>query len=78
MTIETTDAATYQLLSSGRFAHRPGYIEDMGRGSFVLRHQEPTMIRLEANRPVEGALMVLEQISRRTFILNQSGALKSF
>jgi predicted TPR repeat methyltransferase len=53
---------TYRLLPSGRFAHRPGYIEDLTRGSFILRRQEPTMIRLEANRPVDGALLLFERI----------------
>jgi predicted TPR repeat methyltransferase len=62
LTIETTAAATYQLLPSGRFAHRPGYIEDLARGAFVLRRQEATMIRLEANKPVDGALMLFERM----------------
>jgi predicted TPR repeat methyltransferase len=53
---------TYRLLPSGRFAHRPGYIEELGRGAFILRRQEATMIRLEANRPVAGALMLFERI----------------
>jgi predicted TPR repeat methyltransferase len=62
LTIETTSEATYQLLPSGRFAHRPAYIADLGRDSFVLRHQEPTMIRLEASRPVDGMLMLFERV----------------
>ncbi len=62
LTIETTDMPTYRLLPSGRFAHRPGYIEELGRGAFILRRQEATMIRLEANRPVAGALMLFERI----------------
>jgi len=62
LTIETTDAQTYRLLPSGRFAHRPGYIEELARGAFILRRQEATTIRLEANRPVDGALMLFERI----------------
>jgi predicted TPR repeat methyltransferase/Flp pilus assembly protein TadD len=62
LTIETTADGTYRLLPSGRFAHRPAYIEDLGRGSFGLLRQEPTMIRLEANRPVDGALMLFERV----------------
>jgi predicted TPR repeat methyltransferase len=62
LTIETTAADTYQLLPSGRFAHQPRYIEDLARGAFTLLRQEATMIRLEANRPVDGALMVFERV----------------
>jgi predicted TPR repeat methyltransferase len=62
LTIETTDAPTYRLLPSGRFAQRPGYIKELARGTFILRRQEETMIRLEANRPVDGALMLFERI----------------
>ncbi len=62
LTIETTDAPTYRLLPSGRFAQRPGYIKELARGAFILRRQEATVIRLEANRPVDGALMLFERI----------------
>jgi predicted TPR repeat methyltransferase len=62
LTIETTAETTFQLLKSGRFAHRPGYIESLAQGAFALRRQEPAMIRLEANRPVNGALMLFERI----------------
>jgi len=61
-TIETTSAETYELLRSGRFAHRPGYIEELARGTFTLLRQEATMIRLEANKPVDGALMLFERV----------------
>ena len=62
LTIETTDVDDYRLLPSGRFAHRLGYVEDLACDAFVLRRQEATMIRLEANKPVDGALMLFERL----------------
>jgi predicted TPR repeat methyltransferase len=53
---------TFQILPSGRFAHQPAYVLDLCRGSFILRHREPTILRLEAGKPVEGMLMLFERV----------------
>ena len=60
--IETTTAGPYRLLPSGRFAHDPDDVRDRAGNLFVLRAQEQTMIRLEANKPVDGAMLVFERV----------------
>ena len=59
--IETTSAADFVLLPSGRFAHRMSYIEELSKDDFIVTQTEPTTIRLEANKPVAGALIVLQR-----------------
>jgi predicted TPR repeat methyltransferase len=59
--IETTDRADFALLPSGRFAHRLSYILDLSQRDFILLETVATTIRLEANRPVAGALVVLQR-----------------
>ncbi|SEE55714.1 Predicted methyltransferase, contains TPR repeat [Rhizobiales bacterium GAS188] len=62
--IETSAAgrgAGYRLMPSGRFAHRLAYLESVSRDAFELVATQETKLRLEANRPVEGALVVLRR-----------------
>ena len=64
VSIETTSAGPYRLLPSGRFAHDPDDVRDRAASVFALRAREQTTIRLEANKPVDGALLVFERIDR--------------
>ncbi len=59
--IETTDDADLALLPSGRVAHRLAYILDLSQRDFILLETVATTIRLEANRPVAGALVILQR-----------------
>jgi predicted TPR repeat methyltransferase len=59
--IETTDESDYSLLPSGRFAHRPGYIERLTARDFMPCQAQAARIRLEANKPVPGMLFVLRR-----------------
>jgi predicted TPR repeat methyltransferase len=51
----------WRLLTSGRFAHADAYLDQRAAGGFVLRARAPTELRLEGNRPVDGALHLLER-----------------
>jgi predicted TPR repeat methyltransferase len=51
----------YRLLASGRFAHSLVYLEAVAKREFELVATQETQLRLEANRPVEGALVVLRR-----------------
>jgi predicted TPR repeat methyltransferase len=59
--VETTEAQDFRVLPSGRFAHCISYVERLARSDFEMLHVEPSTLRLEANRPVAGALFVLER-----------------
>lgn len=59
--IETTESADFALLPSGRFAHRLSYILDLAQRDFILLETVETTIRLEANRRVGGALVILQR-----------------
>jgi predicted TPR repeat methyltransferase len=61
LSFETGAGADYALAPSGRFAHEPAYVESLWTADFVCRVCEPTTIRLEANRPVAGRLVLLER-----------------
>jgi predicted TPR repeat methyltransferase len=61
LSIETTDAADLVLLPSGRFAHRMSYIEELSKDDFIVLQAVPTTIRLEANQPVAGVLVLLQR-----------------
>ena len=59
LTIETTRAQPFRLLPSGRFAHAPDVVTALAReAGFAAREHEETVIRLEANQPVAGALLL--------------------
>ncbi len=57
--IETTEGIDFAVLPSGRFAHALAYIEDVTRSNFRLVTSQPATIRIEANSPAKGALVVL-------------------
>ena len=59
--IETGEGAPYRLLPSGRFAHDPNALADMAEPWFRLIARRPAILRAEANREVEGALVVMER-----------------
>ncbi len=61
LSIEMTAEHDYTLLSSGRFAHDPRYIRRLAECHFDSLDSVPAVIRLEANRPVEGMFFVLER-----------------
>jgi len=61
ISVETTEAADYQLLPSGRFAHAVAYLERLARPDFNVLVKQAAMIRLEAGRPAEGMFLALER-----------------
>jgi predicted TPR repeat methyltransferase len=60
--VETTELADFALLPSGRFAHRLSYVLGLAQNDFTVLETMPTTIRLEANRPVPGALVILQRL----------------
>ena len=53
-------AAGWSLLSSGRFAHRAGYLRRLAHANgFEVRAHERIVPRMEDERPVQGQLWVL-------------------
>lgn len=62
ISFETGQDADYTLLPSGRFAHDPAYIERLYGANFNCISCVSTMVRLEANRPVSGRLVVLRRL----------------
>jgi len=56
---ETAGCATYELRVSGRFAHARTYIEALVAEKFETLANVSTTLRLEANAPMAGRLMVL-------------------
>ncbi len=59
--VETTAAADFVVLPSGRFAHAIAYIEAVSRRDFDILAIQETTIRLEANHPVAGVLVILQR-----------------
>lgn len=57
---ETTTAA-FSILPSGRFAHAISYIQVTASTNFTIVDLQRTMIRLEAAKPVDGVLFVLQR-----------------
>lgn len=60
--IETTGNGDYTVLPSGRFAQSLTYIEKVSQPYFRVVMSRPTTIRIEAHRPVKGALICLERL----------------
>ncbi|MBG0812084.1 methyltransferase domain-containing protein [Methylosinus sp. H3A] len=58
---ETGAGADYALAPAGRFAHDPAYIEKLWEKDFVPLVSQATTIRIEANRPVDGRLVLLRR-----------------
>ena len=59
--VETTWDAPFVLLPSGRFAHAVAALQANAAPWFELRTSQPAVLRVEANAPVHGALIVLER-----------------
>ena len=59
--VETTDAAPYALLPSGRFAHELSALRDAAATWFAPCVEQAAVLRAEACTPVEGALILLER-----------------
>lgn len=62
--VETTTKADYVLLPSARFAHSLDYIAALAKRAFVIESETDTTIRMEANKPVPGALVILRRRER--------------
>ncbi len=58
---ETGRHEDYTLLPSGRFAHDPAYVERLYSGCFTRIAGVSTTLRLEANRPVAGRIVLLRR-----------------
>lgn len=58
---ETGQGADYTLLSSGRFAHDPTYVERLCARHFTPLASLSTTLRLEANHPVAGRLVLMRR-----------------
>ena len=63
--IETTDVADFNLLPSGRFAHRPDYIRAITSGLFTIEKAIETQIRLDALGPAMGMMLILRKQRRQ-------------
>ena len=61
LSFETCAGADYALGASGRFAHDPAYVEKLWEKDFVPLVSQATMIRIEANQPVDGRLVLLRR-----------------
>ncbi len=60
VSVETTDESDVVHLSSGRFAHRMTYVErEAAQAGLTIVEVEPTTIRLDANKPALGMLLLL-------------------
>jgi predicted TPR repeat methyltransferase/Flp pilus assembly protein TadD len=58
---ETGAGADYTLDPAGRFTHDPAYIETLSQKDFVPLVSRATTIRIEANQPVDGRLVLLRR-----------------
>jgi predicted TPR repeat methyltransferase len=56
-----TAAADFQVLPSGRFAHAVRHIETVAARNFTVADLQATMLRLEAAKPVDGVLVILQR-----------------
>ena len=61
LSTETGAQADFSLLPSGRFAHRPQYIERLCEENFMALEAVDEPIRLEINLPVPGQFLLLER-----------------
>jgi predicted TPR repeat methyltransferase len=59
--VETTDAAPFALLPSGRFAHELSALRDAAAAWFAPCVEQAAVLRVEACTPVEGALILFER-----------------
>jgi predicted TPR repeat methyltransferase len=59
--VETTMREPYVLLPSGRFAHSVDAVLASAAPWFLLKSSQPAFLRVEANKRVNGALVLLER-----------------
>jgi predicted TPR repeat methyltransferase len=65
ISIETTDADTYQVQTSGRFAHSPNYIEALAlENGFKIEDSEVVQVRNEMGKPIAGATYLLKLVTK--------------
>jgi predicted TPR repeat methyltransferase len=62
ISFETGRQEGYTLLPSGRFAHDPAYVERAYQKHFACISRATTTLRLEANRPVAGQIVLLRRL----------------
>lgn len=58
---ETGSGHDYKLAPCGRYAHDPAYVEMLWRSGFECLLDQQVMLRLEANRPVDGRFVLLRR-----------------
>lgn len=58
---ETGAGRDYRLAPCGRYAHDPAYVEALWQKDFDCLFAQETMLRLEANRPVDGRFVLLRR-----------------
>lgn len=57
-------AAGFRLVLSGRYAHRPAYVEGLAvRHGLGVRAKEAVVVRQESGQPISGWIYVLEAMS---------------
>lgn len=61
LSVELGPGKAWTLLPSGRFAHAIPYVEALARDLFEVVDSRSTVIRLEANRPVQGSILLLRR-----------------
>lgn len=61
LSVELGLSETWTLLPSGRFAHALAYVETLARDLFEIVDRRSMVIRLEANRPVQGSILLLRR-----------------
>ncbi len=52
----------YNFLTTGRFSHSPAYVERLSKGCFNSIADVATTVRLEANAPLEGRVVLLRRV----------------
>lgn len=62
ISFETGRQEGYTLLPSGRFAHDPAYVERAYQDYFACVSRATTTLRFEANRPVDGQIVLLRRL----------------
>lgn len=60
--IERSQAGDFELLTTLRYAHAPAYIERLAAAhEFAIAHAEPSVLRMDNDRPIDGVLYVLRR-----------------
>jgi predicted TPR repeat methyltransferase len=59
---ETTTSAGFTLKACGRFSHHPAYVAAIHAPRLRLLARQSTTLRIEANQPVAGELLLLQRV----------------